>query len=99
MLKIFNPIWVNETSSYFSISKWNFKELADNNGNLEVYIYQGGKLMGQGIVNKKQWIKTKKLRESKVVYRPDDPMVYYYNIMKFKSKAEKDLSDLKWATT
>lgn len=89
-IKIFNPIWIKDNLAYFSISQWNF-EKADKQGNLDIKVYSGDKLAGEGTINKKNWIKTAKLKEKKVVYRPDDPMVYYYNILAFKKpKTEED---------
>lgn len=89
MIKIINPIWVKDTGAYFSISKWNFqKETIPNK--IEVEVYKGNKFMGKGVIDKKTWINTAKLKEKKVVFRPDDPMVYYYNTMLFVKPLTKD---------
>lgn len=89
-LKIYNPIFVKENYARISISQWSFDKLADKDGNLKVIVYNGDKIAGQGIVNKQQWIKTSKLIESKVVYRPNEPMIYYYNNLVFEPIKTKE---------
>lgn len=90
MIKIYNPIWVNKNGAYFSISKWNFQKEPDPK-EIRVEVWQGKKVVGQGIINKSQWIKTAKLKEKKIIFKPDDPMVFYYNILFFpKPKTEED---------
>jgi len=101
-LKIYNPVYVEDKYCYFSITDWNFKELADKDGNLIIQVLKDKVFKGQNIVNKKIWIKTKKLREIKVKLRPDEPLKFYYNTMLLKpkqTKAEKDEEILKTALT
>ena len=81
MIKIFNPLWIKDDRTCFSISQWNFdKEKGDK---VSVIVYNGNKIAGEGEISKKEWIKTAKLKESKVVYRPNEPLVFYYNVLKF----------------
>jgi hypothetical protein len=88
MIKIYSPIWVNENGAYFSISKWNFQK-ETNLKEIEIRVYNGQKLAGKGTIDKRKWIKTAKLKEKKIVFRPEEPLIFYYNIMKF----EKPLSE------
>lgn len=90
-LRIYNPIFIKPTYARLSISKWNFDKLVDKDGNLRVIVYDKNKVVGWGIVNKQKWIKTNKFKEEKIVYRPDEPMIYYYNNLSFeKPKTEED---------
>mgnify|MGYP001564390244 CR=1 FL=1 len=90
-LTIYNPIFLEPTYARISISKWNFDKLADKDGNLLVVVKNGDKIAGQGMVNKQKWIKTAKLKEKKVVFRPQEPMEYYHNNLPFEQpKTEED---------
>jgi len=90
MIKIYNPIWVNENGAYFSISKWNFQK-ETNPKEIEIRVFNRQKLAGKGIIDKRKWIKTAKLKEKKIVFRPNEPLIFYYNIMRFeKSLTEEE---------
>jgi hypothetical protein len=88
MIKITNPIWATENGAYLSISKWNF----DNEGteNVVVKVYKDKKFIGKATINRKNWVKTAKQKEKKVVFRPDDPMIYYYNNVLFEKPLTED---------
>ena len=93
MIKIYHPIWKKENCAYFSLSKWNLdKEKGDE---VLVEVYDGNKAIGHGTISKKQWIRTAKQKEKKVVFRPDDPMIYYYNTMNFKQKLSPEEESLR----
>jgi len=100
-LDIKYPIHLEQTYAYISITNWNFEKLADKNGDLKVNVYKDGKLAGWGIANKKDWIRTCKLKEEKIVYRPDEPLKFYYNNLGFKKEPteEEHLEELAKAGT
>ena len=79
MIRIFNPIWARHNCAYFSISQWNLDK--EKNDDVVVEVCSGNKVIGTGTINKKQWIKTARQKEKKIVFRPHEPLVFYYNVM------------------
>ena len=76
-----NPVWIRDNIAYFSISDYTFQQKADAEGNLRVGVFKDDKLVGWNIVNSKDWIRTNKQKESKIVYRPNEPLNFFYNTM------------------
>ena len=88
LLKIYNPIRADEEKAFFSISDWNFKLKDNGTGQLKVRVYSGDKILGEGIVDIKDWKKTAWEKVKKVELRPEEPLVYYFNQMYFQSPDE-----------
>jgi hypothetical protein len=90
---IYNPKSFNTESAFISLSDWQFRKNADKKGNMFVEVMSGDKLIGQGWANKKEWIKTNKGKYEQVYYRPDEPIKFFWNYLRFekpKTKEEKD---------
>lgn len=81
MIKIFRPIFVKPTYAYLSLSDYYLGR--EKGKEVEVEVYNGEKLVGKSIINKEKWIRTCKFKESVVKLRPEEPMIFYYNFLRF----------------
>lgn len=89
-ITIHKPIYTTDNSAYCSISKWQFGKSFNTNEDVMVIVLKDDIEIGRGLVKPKQWVKTAKLKEEEVIYRPDEPMEFYYNYVKFEPKKSKE---------
>ena len=85
--KIYNAIFYEPTYARISITNNTFKKYGDE---FLVEVYKGNDLQGKGIVNKNDWIKKAVLKEKKAMLYPDDPMLWFYGNLVYKSQDEID---------
>ncbi len=97
-LAIKNPIYVKGEVAYFALSDWNFENLSDSKGRIEIEVYQNGELMGRNIVRAAEWKRNCDHKEEVVKLHPDDPMVFYYGKMKLIPPPSK-MSEREFAET
>jgi hypothetical protein len=95
--RINNPIFTGDRYARFSLTDYTMNKLCNKDGNLKIVIYKDDKFVGGNTINRKQWIKTCKLKEKVVKLRPDEPLQFFYNDMAVKTKAELDDEILKQA--
>lgn len=93
MIIIKKPIHFNKDNAYVSISKWSFDKEVGDSVRVAVVIGEdinGEYIYGKGTIGKKNWIKTAKQTEKKIVFRPNEPMIYYYNYLVFDKPKTAD---------
>ena len=92
LIEIYNPIKADKDKAYFSLTDWNIKRSDNGSGKIRVKVHSGNKVLGEGIIDTKNWKKTCWEKVKKIEKRPEEPITYYFNEMRFeeKEKLEKD---------
>ena len=88
LLKIYNPIRVENGKAYFSLSSYNFRRCNNGTGKIKVRVYNGKEIAGEGIIDIKSWIKNCVEKQKKIMYRANEPMIYYFNFLQFQNPDE-----------
>jgi len=83
MYEIDKPVWIKGMVAHFSLSDYTFKKYAKR-GKLGVKVLKDNIPIGTCEVDQAKWIRTAKEVIPKVYYRPDEPIMFYYNTAKLE---------------